>query len=105
MPIARRKSSPSRPRVDPSESESDVSYRNDGLRALEKLKPIAKPKESGWPKMKKRLTFGSLLLAFLMLIIAAGHMWTLVLVRAPQLASVPDATLSAPSHRVTGPLC
>ena len=33
--------------------------------------------------MKKRLIFGSMLLLFLVMIIAAGHLWTLVLVRAP----------------------
>jgi hypothetical protein len=81
--VARRKASPSRARgAEPSDSEFDPVV--DAIDAAKKVRPpVAKKKESGWPKMKKRLIFGSMLLLFLVMIIAAGHLWTLVLVRAP----------------------
>lgn len=81
--VARRKASPAKTRggMDPSDSEFDPVA--DAIDMAKKLRhPVAKKKESGWPKMKKRLIFGTMLLLFLIAIIAAGHLWTLVLVPA-----------------------
>ena len=82
--LRRRKTKPSTEHDADNESDTDAmepgSF-SDGSSAPAKPAATHSKGENKLSKLKKRLIFGTLLLAFLCCIIAAGHLWTLALVR------------------------
>lgn len=105
MPIARRKAgSPARSRGRARDPDTDTDY-EPGTEDTDAPPPppsVGHSKgENRGGKMRKRLTYGTMLLVFLCCIIAAGHLWTLLLVRRHALPAVRRAALIfvAPSSR------
>ena len=97
MPIARRKNSPARARGRARDPDTDTDY-EPGTEDTDAPPPpptVGHSKgENRGGKMRKRLTYGTMLLVFLCCIIAAGHLWTLLLVRRHALPAVRRATQS-----------
>ena len=66
-----------------SDASDGSSHRSQRSAAV----PIAKPKEKGWAKMKKRLIVGTSMIFLMCAIVAGGHLWTLLMVAFVQWAS------------------
>ena len=80
--LRQRPRKPSSEPGDPTESDTDAGNCSDTSDRAPAPPTAGHSKgENKASKVKKRLIFGSLLLVLLCIIIAAGHLWTLGLVR------------------------